>query len=69
MGKLVCSCNNVGSINLENAIREGCTDMRKLCESTGAATGCGSCRPEVQRILTQFLEMPVMEKEILQKIG
>lgn len=69
LGKLVCSCNNVGSINLENSIREGCTDMRKLCESTGAATGCGSCRPEVQRILTQFLEMPVMEKEILQKIG
>jgi ferredoxin-nitrate reductase len=69
LGKLVCTCNNVGSINLENSIREGCTDMRKLCESTGAATGCGSCRPEVQRILTQFLEIPVMEKEILQKIG
>jgi ferredoxin-nitrate reductase len=68
LGKLVCSCNNVGSINLENKVREGCSDMKRLCAATGAATGCGSCRPEVQRILTQILQMPVLENEI-KKIG
>ena len=50
-GKLVCSCNNVGTENLKRKIEEGCTDLKELCSITGAGTGCGSCRPEVQRIL------------------
>jgi len=51
LGKLVCSCNNVGSENLKNKIEEGCNNLKDLCASTGAGTGCGSCKPEVQRIL------------------
>lgn len=51
LGKLVCSCNNVGQGNLENAIKGGCTDFAQLCQKTGAGTGCGSCRPEVRMIL------------------
>ncbi len=51
LGKLVCSCNNVGQGNLENAIKSGCTDFAQLCQKTGAGTGCGSCRPEVRMIL------------------
>lgn len=51
LGKLVCSCNNVGRGNLENAIKNGCGDFQKLCQQTGAGTGCGSCRPEVKSIL------------------
>ena len=53
LGKLVCSCNNVGSENLKMKINEGCTDLKQLCSVTGAGTGCGSCRPEVQRILEE----------------
>ena len=53
-GKLVCSCNNVGQGNLEKAIHEGCTDFQKLCQKTGAGTGCGSCRPEVRAILERM---------------
>ena len=51
MGKLVCSCNNVGEGNLKNAIAGGCKDFTQLCSQTGAGTGCGSCRPEVKAIL------------------
>ncbi len=51
LGKLVCSCNNVGQGNLQNAIKGGCTDFTQLCQKTGAGTGCGSCRPEVRMIL------------------
>lgn len=54
LGKLVCSCNNVGHGNLENAIQNGCNDFQKLCEKTGAGTGCGSCRPEVRSILERL---------------
>lgn len=56
MGKLVCSCNNVGQGNLENAIANGCTDFAKLCQTTGAGTGCGSCRPEVRQLLEKSKE-------------
>jgi ferredoxin-nitrate reductase len=55
LGKLVCSCNNVGSDNLKMKINEGCTDIKELCALTGAGTGCGSCRPEVKRILDEAL--------------
>jgi ferredoxin-nitrate reductase len=55
-GKLVCSCNNVGQGNLENAISGGCSDFQTLCQKTGAGTGCGSCRPEVRAILDKMTE-------------
>jgi ferredoxin-nitrate reductase len=51
IGKLVCSCNNVGAGNLKNKIREGCSDLLQLCQLTGAGMGCGSCRPEVKAVL------------------
>lgn len=51
LGRLVCSCNSVGEGNLQEAIRTGTTDLGKLCQTTGAGTGCGSCRPEVRAIL------------------
>jgi ferredoxin-nitrate reductase len=55
LGKLVCSCNNVGADNLRQAIAAGCESLKELCATTGAGTGCGSCRPEVQRILENSL--------------
>ncbi|GAA4494700.1 hypothetical protein GCM10023172_05310 [Hymenobacter ginsengisoli] len=55
LGKLVCSCNNVGADNLRQAIASGCGSLKELCASTGAGTGCGSCRPEVQRLLEESL--------------
>ncbi|MCR5887320.1 molybdopterin-dependent oxidoreductase [Hymenobacter sp. J193] len=55
LGKLVCSCNNVGRDNLRQAIGAGCETLKELCATTGAGTGCGSCRPEVQQILAAEL--------------
>jgi ferredoxin-nitrate reductase len=56
LGKLVCTCNNVGSGNLQQKIAGGCADLAALCSTTGAGTGCGSCRPEVKGILEEALE-------------
>ena len=56
LGKIVCSCNNVGAGNIEKAIQGGCDDFKKLCQQTGAGTGCGSCRPEVRSILEKMKE-------------
>jgi ferredoxin-nitrate reductase len=51
IGKLICSCNNVGEGNLQNAIKKGHESIEQLCAFTGAGTGCGSCKPEVLKIL------------------
>ena len=62
LGKLVCSCNQVGAENICNQIKAGCADMKALSAATGAGTGCGSCRPEVKRILDGYLETELLEK-------
>jgi ferredoxin-nitrate reductase len=54
VGKLVCSCNNVGRGNLDAKIKAGCTDLTVLCAETGAGMGCGSCRTEVKNILENY---------------
>ncbi|MGI4733565.1 MAG: molybdopterin-dependent oxidoreductase [Janthinobacterium lividum] len=59
LGPLVCSCNSVGADNLRQAIGAGCGSLKELCATTGAGTGCGSCRPEVQRILEDSLVVVV----------
>lgn len=64
IGKLVCSCNNVGEGNLVNKIKEGCKDHLQLCQLTGAGMGCGSCRPEVKAILDEHVN-PLPKKENL----
>lgn len=64
IGKLVCSCSQVGAGNLTRKIESGCIDLQQLCETTGAGMGCGSCRPEVKSILDQFLATTVIAEEV-----
>ena len=54
VGQLVCSCNNVGTGNIEKAINEGCTSLSDTCQKTGAGLGCGSCKGEIQQILKNY---------------
>src|SRR5439155_13102614 len=54
IGKLICSCGGVGEGNIVNKINEGCIEMKSLCQASGAGMGCGSCRPEVQAILSEL---------------
>jgi ferredoxin-nitrate reductase len=51
IGKLICSCSQVGEGNLTEAINAGCKDFNELCSKTGAGLGCGSCKPEINDIL------------------
>ncbi|GGA85900.1 hypothetical protein GCM10008015_28280 [Flavobacterium palustre] len=53
VGKLVCSCSQVGSGNIEEAVKAGTTNFTELCKSTGAGLGCGSCKTEVKEILAK----------------
>lgn len=53
LGKLVCSCSQVGSGNIEATIKSGVTDFTALCKTTGAGLGCGSCKTEVKELLAR----------------
>jgi anaerobic selenocysteine-containing dehydrogenase/NADPH-dependent 2,4-dienoyl-CoA reductase/sulfur reductase-like enzyme/bacterioferritin-associated ferredoxin len=55
MGRLICSCNQVGEGNLVGLIERGCNSLADLCQSSGAGFGCGSCKPEVKRILERWM--------------
>ena len=53
IGKLLCSCNQVGEGNISNLVLGGCTSLNDICQKSGAGLGCGSCKPEIMRILKQ----------------
>jgi ferredoxin-nitrate reductase len=53
LGKLVCSCNQVGEGNIRKLIQGGCRSLPTLCQTSGAGMGCGSCKPEIQRLLKE----------------
>jgi len=61
IGKLVCSCSQVGVGNIENAVMEGCDNLADVCKSTGAGLGCGSCKPEVRDIMKISLQNDVIK--------
>jgi len=54
LGKLVCSCSQVGSGNIEEALKNGITNFTELCNTTGAGLGCGSCKTEVKELLSKY---------------
>ncbi|GAB1308978.1 hypothetical protein KH5_16610 [Urechidicola sp. KH5] len=55
LGKLVCSCSQVGDGNIEEAVGNGCSSLQEVCKTTGAGLGCGSCKPEVREIMKRTL--------------
>lgn len=57
LGKLICSCSQVGEGNIEEVVAEGCTDFAEVCSKTGAGLGCGSCKPEVKQVVNQTLQL------------
>ena len=54
-GALVCSCNNIGDGTIRACIREGAQSLEAIMSHTGAGTGCGSCKPEIIKILAEVV--------------
>jgi ferredoxin-nitrate reductase len=49
--ELVCSCRVVSRSEIEVARRGGHTTLEAIARHTGASTGCGGCRPDVEALL------------------
>ncbi len=50
-GALVCACLKVGAKTIQAAIAAGAVNPDAVGVATGAGTNCGSCRPEIARMI------------------
>jgi assimilatory nitrate reductase catalytic subunit len=51
-GAIVCSCFEVGAAQIMEAVSTGrCCDVEQVGKTLGAGTNCGSCRPEIRKII------------------
>jgi assimilatory nitrate reductase catalytic subunit len=53
-GPVVCSCRAVRADRITAAMANGAATLDAVGEATGAGLTCGSCRPEITRMLSQF---------------
>jgi assimilatory nitrate reductase catalytic subunit len=51
-GPILCACMNVGRNQISRYIdKNHVSSLQAVCDATGAGTGCGSCRMEIQRLI------------------
>ncbi len=51
--RTICVCHNVGAHEIDAAITAGALSVTDVGRATRAGTGCGSCRPEIQRLVKE----------------
>jgi len=51
VGRIVCSCFNVGFNQIVDAAAAGCASVDEIGQALKAGTNCGSCRSEIRGIL------------------
>ncbi len=50
----LCHCRMISAEKVFAAIKQGCRTVDDIGRTTLAGTGCGSCRPDIEKLLTQF---------------
>jgi assimilatory nitrate reductase catalytic subunit len=55
-GPVVCACRNVHARRIEAAAAAGAQSVEAIGDTTSAGTVCGSCRPEISRLLAMRME-------------
>lgn len=54
-GDELCHCRTVQADKVYCAIKQGAKTVADVSRTTLAGTGCGSCRPDIQTLLDQFV--------------
>ena len=49
--RIVCACHQVSEHEIKAAVKSGAENLEAVGRSCKAGTGCGSCLPEVQRVM------------------
>jgi assimilatory nitrate reductase catalytic subunit len=50
-GPMICACLRVGARSIEAAVHAGAESVEAVGAAAGAGTNCGSCRPEIARLV------------------
>ncbi len=53
-GARICVCHDVSELEIETAAVQGASSVAAIGQCTRAGTNCGSCRPEIARMLEQM---------------
>ena len=56
MDKGVCSCMGVTNGMIQEAVENGAKTLEDVQEQTGAATACGACLEDVERLVHHFVK-------------
>ncbi|MEP0189984.1 MAG: molybdopterin-dependent oxidoreductase [Erythrobacter sp.] len=59
-GPMVCVCHGVGQNQIAQDIEDGAADVEAVGACSRAGTNCGSCRPEIARMIAE-LSNPIAE--------
>jgi assimilatory nitrate reductase catalytic subunit len=59
-GATICACHGVGANTIAEAIANGCHSVAAVGQRLRAGTNCGSCRPEIQRLIAGAGQKPVV---------
>lgn len=51
LGDIICSCYNVGEGKIRQCIKDGAQNTDEIGKRCEAGTNCGSCLPEIQKML------------------
>ena len=62
-GPVVCACANIGEKTIKAAIEAGTGELDALGAQTKAGVTCGSCRPELARMIAQYRPAAAPEKQ------
>jgi assimilatory nitrate reductase catalytic subunit len=58
-GAILCSCFEIGDRQIVDAVlNRGCMTVEAVGKALGAGTNCGSCRPEIGRIIGRHTRGP-----------
>lgn len=52
--KVVCPCLDITNGMIKDAVEAGASTFEAVQEATGAATVCGACADEIQRLVDYF---------------
>ncbi|MCB9547130.1 MAG: (2Fe-2S)-binding protein [Myxococcales bacterium] len=51
---IVCICEGVSDREVKRVLRQGACDLGSLRRECGAGGDCGSCRPQLRRMLREL---------------
>lgn len=58
-GAMVCACHAVGANAIAMAVHDGCATVDAIGRRLRAGTNCGSCRPEIARLIAAASAPPL----------